>query len=43
MGEGTVTFSGPEDDRGATWEIESTRPDGSEVDVLVDAEGNVIN
>lgn len=43
VGEGTVTFSGPEDDRGATWEIEVTREDGSEVDVLVDAQGNVIN
>lgn len=42
VGEGRVTFSGPEDDRGAAWEVEITRDDGSEVDVLVDAEGNVI-
>lgn len=42
VGEGRVTWSGREDDRGAAWEIEVTRPDGSEVDVLIDAAGNVV-
>ena len=42
VGGGQVTWSGREDDRGATWEIEVTRPDGSEVDVLIDAAGNVV-
>lgn len=42
VGEGRVTWSGREDDRGATWEIEVTRGDGTEVDVLIDAEGTVI-
>lgn len=43
VGGGDVTWSGPEDDRGAAWEIEVTRPDGSEVDVLIDADGNVVS
>lgn len=43
IGEGTVTWSGPEDDRGAAWEIEITRPDGSEVDVLIAPDGSVVN
>jgi uncharacterized membrane protein YkoI len=42
IGEGTVTWIGPEDDRGATWEVEITRPNGQEVDVLVAADGTVI-
>lgn len=42
VGEGRVTWSGPEDDRGAAWEIEITRPDGSEVDVLVAADGSIV-
>lgn len=42
VGEGRVTWSGPEDDRGAAWEVEITRPDGSEVDVLVAADGTVV-
>ena len=42
VGSGQVTWSGPEDDRGAAWEVEITRPDGSEVDVLVAADGTVI-
>lgn len=42
VGEGQVTDSGPEDDRGAAWEVEVTRPDGSEVDVLVAADGSII-
>ena len=43
VGGGTVTWSGPEDDRGAAWEIEVTRPDGTEVDVLVAANGDVVS
>lgn len=43
VGSGEVTWSGPEDDRGAAWEIEVTRPDGSEVDVLVAANGEVVS
>jgi uncharacterized membrane protein YkoI len=43
VGEGQVTWSGREDDRGAAWEVEVTRPDGSEVDVLVAADGTVVN
>ena len=42
VGEGRVTWSGPEDDRGAAWEIEITRPDGTEADVLVAADGSVV-
>ena len=42
VGSGQVTWSGPEDDRGAAWEVEITRPDGSEVDVLVAADGTVV-
>jgi hypothetical protein len=42
VGSGTVTWSGPEDDRGAAWEVEVTLPDGSEVDVLIAADGTVI-
>ena len=43
VGEGRVTWSGREDDRGAAWEIEITRPDGSEVDVLIAADGSVVD
>lgn len=43
VGEGRVTWSGREDDRGAAWEIEITRPDGSEIDVLIAADGSVVN
>jgi hypothetical protein len=43
VGGGRVTWSGREDDRGAAWEIEVTRPDGSEVDVLIAADGSVVN
>jgi len=42
VGEGQVTWSGPEDDRGAAWEVEVTRSDGSEVDVLVAADGSIV-
>lgn len=42
VGSGRVTWSGPEDDRGAAWEVEVTRPDGSEVDVLVAADGTIV-
>jgi uncharacterized membrane protein YkoI len=42
VGSGSVTWSGPEDDRGAAWEVEVTRPDGSEVDVLIAADGTVV-
>ncbi|HYO20444.1 MAG TPA: PepSY domain-containing protein, partial [Dermatophilaceae bacterium] len=42
VGEGEVTWSGPEDDRGAAWEVEVTRADGSEVDVLVAADGSIV-
>ena len=42
VGEGQVTLSGPEDDRGAAWEIEVTRPDASEGDVLVAADGSIV-
>ena len=42
VGQGQVTWSGPEDDRGAAWEIEVTRSDGSEVDVLVAADGSIV-
>lgn len=42
VGEGQVTWSGPEDDRGAAWEVEVTRPDGSELDVLVAADGSIV-
>jgi uncharacterized membrane protein YkoI len=42
VGSGRVTWSGPEDDRGAAWEVEVTRDDGSEIDVYVAADGTVI-
>ena len=42
IGEGEVTFVTEEDDRGAAWEVEITRPDGSEVDVLIAPDGSVI-
>jgi hypothetical protein len=42
VGEGEATWRGPEDDRGAAWEVEVTRPDGSEVDVLVAADGSIV-
>lgn len=43
LGQGRVTWVTPEDDRGAAWEIEVTLPNGREVDVLVDASGQVIH
>lgn len=42
LGEGQVTWVTPEDDRGAAWEVEVTLPSGREVDVLVDANGQVV-
>jgi hypothetical protein len=42
LGQGRVTWVTPEDDRGAAWEVEVTLPNGREVDVLVDAAGQVI-
>lgn len=42
VGDGRATWSGREDDHGAAWEIEITRPDGSEVDVLVAADGSIV-
>jgi len=42
VGTGRVTDTGLEDDFGATWEVEVTRPDGSEVDVYVAADGTVV-
>lgn len=42
VGSGRVTDSGPEDDFGAEWEVEITRPNGSEVDVYVAADGTVV-
>jgi hypothetical protein len=42
LGEGRVTWVSPEDDRGAAWEIEVTLPTGREVDVYVDAAGEVV-
>jgi uncharacterized membrane protein YkoI len=42
VGTGRVTDTGLEDDFGATWEVEITRPDGSEVDVYVAADGTVV-
>lgn len=41
LGEGQVTWSGKEDDHGALWEIEVTRPGGAEADVYVAADGRV--
>lgn len=41
-GEGRVSWATPEDDDGAAWEIEVTLPDGREVDVYVDADGQVV-
>jgi uncharacterized membrane protein YkoI len=35
-------WSGREDERGAAFEIEVTLDDGSKVDVLIDANGNVV-
>jgi hypothetical protein len=43
LGQGRVTWVTPEDDRGAAWEVEVTLPNGHEVDVLVDASGQVIH
>jgi uncharacterized membrane protein YkoI len=37
-----ITYSGPEDDAGAAWEIEVTLDDGREFDVLVSASNEVI-
>ena len=42
VGTGSVTWIGPEDDRGAAWEVEVTRPNDTEVDVLVAANGTII-
>ncbi|MEL4897422.1 PepSY domain-containing protein [Crocosphaera sp. Alani8] len=42
VGSGQVTWSAPEEDRGAAWEVEITQADGSEVDVLVAPDGTVI-
>lgn len=35
IGEGRVTWISREDERGAAWEVEITRPNGREIDVLV--------
>lgn len=43
VGGGNVTWSGEEDERGAKFEIEVTRPNGNEIDVLIDANGNVVS
>ena len=43
VGSGRVTWTGRESDFGARWEIEVTRPDGSEVDVYVAADGRVVH
>lgn len=43
IGEGHVTDIGHEDDFGARWEVEITRPNGSEVDVYVSASGQVVH
>jgi hypothetical protein len=43
LGEGRVTWVSQEDDYGAAWEIEVTLPDGREVDVYVDATGQVVH
>ena len=43
VGSGRVTWAEREDDRGAAWEIEVTRPNGSEIDVYVSADGRVLN
>jgi uncharacterized membrane protein YkoI len=42
LGEGRVTWVTREDDYGAAWEIEVTLPNGREVDVYVDANGQVV-
>ena len=42
IGSGRVTYIYPEDDIGAAWEVEVTKPDGSEVDVLVAPDGSII-
>lgn len=43
LGEGRVTWVSQEDDDGAVWEIEVTLPNGREVDVYVDAAGQVVH
>jgi hypothetical protein len=43
LGEGRVTWVSPEDDHGAAWEIEVTLPTGREVDVYIDASGQVVH
>lgn len=43
LGAGQVTWVSQEDDYGAAWEIEVTLPNGSEVDVYVDAAGEVVH
>ena len=43
VGSGRVTWVEREDDHGAAWEIEVTRPNGSEIDVYVSADGRVLN
>lgn len=42
VGSGRVTWSGPENDRGAAWEVEITLPNGREIDVLVAPDGSII-
>lgn len=42
VGSGRVTWSGPEDDRGAAWEVEITLPNGREIDVLIAPDGSII-
>lgn len=43
IGQGRVTDIGREDDFGAMWEVEITRPNGTEVDVYVSADGRVVH
>lgn len=42
VGSGRVTWSGPENDRGAAWEVEITLPNAREIDVLVAPDGSII-
>jgi hypothetical protein len=42
VGSGWVTWSGPENDRGAAWEVEITLPNGREIDLLVAPDGSII-
>lgn len=43
VGAGRVTWVTREDDGGAAWEIEVTLPNGREVDVYVDVNGQVVD